>query len=198
MTPPPPAPPSARNGESGQYQAILVVSSSIILQDLIQQRCCGAVCVFGKDTFAEARWQLAYERMLAICAKGRSLILVELPKMSTYDGSRLNHRCSSRTAQLISDVVGLSERGRPQSDIVLFGPYSNRGWRMPVIQNAGKATELHECVMPWCAYGCRTPGGEDCPTSNATRVWSSMQLTSKTCTCLTATTHRPDPVQIDE
>ncbi len=185
-----------RNGESGQYQAILVLSSEIILQELVQQQCCGAVFIFGQDTFSESRWQLAYERMLSICSKGRTLVLIELPRMSTPKGSRIDHRCLGRTGKLITEVNSLPSQGRPMSDIVVFGPYANRGWHTSAIRNALQLASMRECVMPWCAYGCTVPGTGEHPTSNATRISSSILLKPRACSCPTSPSHLPDPIKM--
>ena len=65
--PAPPTPPSVGTGESGPYQAIIIISSYLELQDLVQQRCRGAVFILGRDSLTEARWRQAYDRILNIC-----------------------------------------------------------------------------------------------------------------------------------
>ncbi len=65
--PAPPTPPPGGTGESGQYQAIIIISSHLELQDLVQQRCRGAVFILGRKALTEARWSQAYTRILNVC-----------------------------------------------------------------------------------------------------------------------------------
>ena len=151
-------------------------------------------------------WSQALSRIERVCEEGSqlggTLVIVEIPKLSTATVTGNDRKRVSRTAGLVEFLTNANSKTK-NINMVLFGPArGNCGWSSSVMTTALQNSGLHRRELPWCAYGC-TVSHADLPSAYKTQVYSSLPFPEVKCCGQPASMHRgemlkqPTPQQLN-